>query len=370
MSADPLATPIGALTRHDVALDPVDSLSRAGHIFRENPGWQLPVVEDGRLVGVVTDVALARTLASGADWKEPVSSIMLPAVDTIEPTATGAEALRRLSDLGLSHLFVVNADGYYFGAVGVSDLMELPAEPPRPQLVGGMATPFGVYLTNGDLRAGASGFALVCTGFLLFVLFVLADYIGMGVASRVPQFADTPAGVFWLRNALPLVLFLLSFRLLPIAGIHAAEHMAVHAIERGEPLELEVVKRMPRVHPRCGTNIATGVSLFVGIHQIHWIPYEELRVMTAAIVALFGWRTIGSLVQKYITTRPPTDKHVLMGIRSAKELLDKYAVERGAYPGMGHRIWASGMLHAMAGSLIAGSIYAAIEYAFGRLTLQ
>lgn len=370
MAPDPLATPIGALTRPDVVLDPVDSLSRAGHFFRDNPGWQLPVVEEGRLVGIVTDVALARTLAAGASWKEPVRSIMLPALDTIEPQATGADALRRLSDLGLSHLFVVNAEGYYFGAIGVSDLMELPAEPPRPQLVGGMATPFGVYLTNGDLRAGASGFALVCTGFLLFALFVLSDYLGLAVSSLLPRFADTPAGEFWLRNAMPLVAFLVSFRQLPMAGIHAAEHMAVHAIERGEPLELDVVKRMPRIHPRCGTNIATGVSLFVGVHQVHWIPSEELRVTVAAIVALFFWRSLGSLVQKYVTTRPPTDRQVMMGIRSAQELLEKYAVQRGPAPSPGHRIVASGMLHAMAGSLLAGAIYGAIEYALGRLTLQ
>jgi uncharacterized protein YqhQ len=41
--------------------------------------------------------------------------------------------------------------------------------------------------------------------------------------------------------------------------------MVVHAIERGEPLVLEVVRRMPRVHPRCGTNLVAGIALFLGL---------------------------------------------------------------------------------------------------------
>ncbi len=35
--------------------------------------------------------------------------------------------------------------------------------------------------------------------------------------------------------------------------------MVVHAIEEGEDLTLEKVRPMPRVHPRCGTNL---VALF------------------------------------------------------------------------------------------------------------
>ncbi|MER3495923.1 MAG: hypothetical protein C4320_03425, partial [Armatimonadota bacterium] len=68
-------------------------------------------------------------------------------------------------------------------------------------------------------------------------------------------------------------MFVILFRLLPLAGTHAAEHMAVNALERGEPLDPEVVARMPRTHIRCGTNLAVGAGLFFGISETPWVPW-------------------------------------------------------------------------------------------------
>lgn len=365
MPNDPLAAPIGVLARPAIALSPVDSLARAAHAFRDTPSWQLPVVEDGRLVGVVTDVSLARVLADGADWTDPVQLISAPPTETISTHATGAEALRTLSESGLSSLFVMSPDGYFVGTIGIGDLYSLPEEEPRPALVGGMATPMGVYLTTGSLRAGASGWALSATGFLLFMLFVAASYVGDGLTALFPRFGHTDSGAFWFTQVAPLLVFLASFRMMPLAGIHAAEHKVVHAIERGEPLEPAIVRRMPRVHPRCGTNLATGMSLFVGVLQIKWIPYDELRVFAAALVTLLFWRPLGNLVQFLITTRPPTEKHIGMGIASAKELLAKYALERGKPPTVARRLLASGFLHAAAGSTAGGLVYAGILWATG-----
>ncbi|MBI4234274.1 MAG: DUF1385 domain-containing protein [Chloroflexi bacterium] len=38
-----------------------------------------------------------------------------------------------------------------------------------------------------------------------------------------------------------------------VFGYHGAEHMAVHAYEHGDPLEVERLARYPTAHPRCGT---------------------------------------------------------------------------------------------------------------------
>jgi uncharacterized protein YqhQ len=40
----------------------------------------------------------------------------------------------------------------------------------------------------------------------------------------------------------------------------------VHAIERGEPLLAESVRAMPRVHPRCGTNIVAAAFLATTVY--------------------------------------------------------------------------------------------------------
>jgi hypothetical protein len=169
----------------------------------------------------------------------------------------------------------------------------------------------------------------------------------------------------FVAEALPLLVFFGGMRLMPLAGIHAAEHKVVHAIERGEDLTPETVRRMPRIHPRCGTNIAVGATLFLGLGTTSWIASQELRLLFAAMATLMLWRPLGAVVQKYITTRPPTDRHIDMGIRSGKELLANYAKARTSVPSFGERLINSGLFHVIAGSLLAFLLLAGLNALFG-----
>jgi hypothetical protein len=150
----------------------------------------------------------------------------------------------------------------------------------------------------------------------------------------------------------------------PISAIHAAEHQVVHAIEREEPLELAIVRRMPRVHPRCGTNIAAGASIFLTVFTTEWIDATEVRLMAAALLTVIFWRRLGSLMQKYVTTKPAKDRYLAMGIQSGKELLARFGTGTSTAPTWPSRIWNSGILHVMAGS----SIMAGLAYGFQRLS--
>src|SRR5206468_2521132 len=121
----------------------------------------------------------------------------------------------------------------------------------------------------------------------------------------------------WALTAISTAIFAAAFRLLPLAGIHAAEHKVVHAIERGEELTRESVRRMPRVHPRCGTNFATGLSIFLAISLADKVITDNYyRVLLALLCTLIFWRPLGSLVQYWVTTKEPTDAQLDMGIRS------------------------------------------------------
>src|SRR5262249_31439746 len=156
--------------------------------------------------------------------------------------------------------------------------------PPRPHSVGGMATPWGVYLTDGTLQAGAGNLALAVGGVLMGLMLAIS-YMGVGLACWALQHtlhwplytlwnADSPAEMtlgnsgWYVLQALSLVLFLVFMRALPLAGYHAAEHQAVHAMERGEPLCAEIVRRMPRVHPRCGTNLMAAGLVFGTVYTV------------------------------------------------------------------------------------------------------
>lgn len=332
---------------------PEDSLNRAASELRRNGCDILPVALEGTFKGVVTEATLALALAEGADMNAPASSAAVTAT-TIAPYASGAEALRRLADEGLPALVVVDDKGQVMGLISASDLAPRRRVLPRPSMVGGMATPFGVYLTNGAVKGGAGGWALVATGALMFVLLYGAVFLvqyAMPAIMSLVMALGLPAN--WgdgLQGALGPMLFLLMMRMVPLSGIHGAEHQVVHALERGEELVPDVVRRMPRVHPRCGTNLAAGATIFMSIAFSEWTADENIRVIVALFATMLLWRKVGSLLQEFVTTRPATDKQVQSGITAATQLLENYAKAKIATPSVPQRLWNSGVLHVLAGS--------------------
>jgi uncharacterized protein YqhQ len=174
-----------------------------------------------------------------------------------------------------------------------------------------------------------------------------------------------PEIVAAVRDFGPPLLFLFSVRVLPVAGIHGAEHKVVHAIERGEPLELTAVRRMPRVHPRCGTNLAVGVSLFLTLATLQWTTSETLRALAAAFATLLLWKPLGNVVQFLITTSNPSDKQLSSAIRVGEQLIQRYQRFPHARAGVLRRLALSGLFHVVAGSLLAMGLLQAASLIFG-----
>jgi hypothetical protein len=336
---------------------PEDSLQRATLELRRNGGDLLPVAIDGALVGILTENSLAVAFAHGSDLRDPVSEAMRPAA-TVAPYASGAEALRKLTEPEVSALVVVDDHRQVLGVVAATDLVPRRRVLPRPAMVGGMATPFGVYLTNGVVSGGAGGLALVCTGAVMFFLLFAAQILVQYAMPAIVSLGLPPAWGDWAQSATTPVLFLVAMRIIPLSGTHAAEHQVVHAIERGEDLLPDVVRRMPRVHPRCGTNLAAAATIFLSIFLTEWIPYTEVRLLVAFFVTVTLWRRVGALLQEFVTTRPATDRQLASGIKAGTELLDRFARSRVTSPSAFQRIWNSGILHVVMGSsIMAGLVY-------------
>jgi hypothetical protein len=216
--------------------------------------------------------------------------------------------------------------------------------PPVPRL-GGMATPLGVYLTDGAVSGGAGFWGLFLTGLTLGCLAVIAVAVVHGALSlaaahgydlwawaasphRPPMVrALLPEALSWLPA--PLIFVLL--RLIPMSGIHAAEHQTVHCVERGLPLVPDVVRAQPRVHPRCGTNLVVGLSLFLviftGVFSATYASGQAvadaatLALIAAAVPTLILWRRIGGWLQQWFATRPATEGQITGAIRAAEEVL-------------------------------------------------
>jgi len=350
------ADPIGLRLMPVEPLFDVDSVARASRRLGEE-GWPgLPVMRDGHVIGVFTEASLRMALIRDVPNLAPIAGLVQPAPPCLPVTATGAEALRAFADAGVDWLIVTDPTGNPLGVLRAGDLYGRPRPVDRPRSVGGMATPFGVYLTSGTLGAGANFGALMATGALMFLSLFMAHVASIHVLDLRWFLTWSPSWREIALSTLTTLGFLLCLRLLPLAGTHAAEHMVVHAIEREEPLVPEVIARMPRVHPRCGTNLAAGAMIFLGISQSTVITDESLRFLAAVVLTLSFWRPLGSFLQTWFTTRTPNARQIANGIQAGEALLAAYARTPYVPSSIWRRLWNSGLAGVISGSLLASLV--------------
>jgi len=350
---------------------PQDTIGRAAEAFRVSGLAELPVVAGSRVCGMVTEALVLRALASGdpkAAIEQPVSTILSDRVVCINPYMSVGQVAEILGDRGLQVLPVVGEYGAYLGVVTRQDIAGALCLTMRPPAVAGLATPLGVYLTTGHLRAGVGDPGLFLAGVGLMMMYFVAFWAIFGAAYLLDKtnlfgpwslwtiLVSPPINVYnWmdaLRSVmlgLALPIFLILLRVLPTAGYHAAEHQVVHAIENGEPLKLENVRAMPRVHPRCGTNIFAGVLLFMVVRRI---LSDDIAMLVTVLVLVFGWRAIGGCLQYYVTTKPASSRQLESGISAGEGLLEKYRGNPAYRVTEWRRIWNTGMLQVLVGSAV------------------
>lgn len=363
----PPTTPVGALARSCQSLELGQSIQAAANAFASHAQSIVPVLNEGLVVGILTEKQLARAYLEEVSKTTPIDAYVLPAPLITGDTPIGQVA-SRISTTSSQGFIVVSTNGHLVGYVHASDLWRTEDSFEKPAMVGGMATPFGVYLTTGAIGAGVKWYALSATGAVLTMTLGISTFLAMRAQTYLESIAIAPKVADALTSGLQVLLFLGLMRFSPIAGIHAAEHMTVHAIERNEPLEPEVVARMPRVHARCGTNLAVAITLFLFFisNPLH-LPDElaELQGLIGAIFVLFFWRQIGGFVQYWFTTRKPSPKQIEYGIASGKELLKLYRENPTVAPSPKQRLLSSGMPFVLLGSMGLVLLVKAIGALFG-----
>jgi acetoin utilization protein AcuB len=122
------------MTRNPVTVTPRNAIRTAINLMREGGYRRLPVVDRGRLVGIITDRDLRRAANSPFVVREQwydnfildhieVGSCMTPNPMTIEPNASIAEAARLMRNHKIGGLPVV-AEGQLVGIVTETDLLD------------------------------------------------------------------------------------------------------------------------------------------------------------------------------------------------------------------------------------------------------
>ena len=325
---------------------------RLPDVFKSMEIDTLPVIDiKGRIVGIVSEYDLAKILP---EWSLEEESYMLNVkVEDIMTREVWAETKntnieKLFSSLHHMHkrvIPIVDEDGVYTDySITRNALVTYLTRRVKPRSIGGLATPLGVYMTDGVHQAGSKNLGLVLAGFALGTIAIAVQLISAFIFNYIKP-------PYFLLLCFQLAIFVLILRITPLAKYHAAEHQTIHAIEKGLPLTIESVKRQPRPHKRCGTNI---MILLVGIQIVLLLSIEASKINTFSqflflvigIVFVFSyWKQAGMWIQQYLTTAPASDKQIQNGIQAGEELLKMHKKDISPRPpGLLEKIWNMGLI--------------------------
>ena len=114
-----------AMTPNPTAVTPDTTAQEAARSLKTEDVGALPIVEEGRLVGVVTDRDLAvRVLAEGRGAETTVREIASKDVVTVDPQQSLEEAARLMAEHQVRRLPVVEEDGRLVGMLAQADVAQ------------------------------------------------------------------------------------------------------------------------------------------------------------------------------------------------------------------------------------------------------
>jgi CBS domain-containing protein len=112
-----------AMTAQVVTAKPTDTIQSVAQIMRDVDTGAVPVFEDGRVVGLVTDRDIAiRVVAEGGDLQGPISAVMSRDVQSCKETDTMADAAGQMASHQLRRLVVLNETGRLVGILSLGDV--------------------------------------------------------------------------------------------------------------------------------------------------------------------------------------------------------------------------------------------------------
>ena len=212
-------------------------------------------------------------------------------------------------------------------------------------------------IRSANIQASAEGLELGKGSVALMLGLTLA--LGVGVFFLLPLFIATfTAGSVdqdWVQHmveglvrvAIFLAYLALISRMPDIRRVfeyHGAEHMTIHALEAGDPLTTEAVRKYPTAHPRCGTEFLV-VVIILSIFAFSLVGRQAIEVMVVSrlllvpVIAAIGYEILrfgakyrgnpivkaimapGILVQM-ITTKRPSDDQIEVAIVSMEQALE------------------------------------------------
>ena len=99
------------------------SLKDVGRMMRDGDMGAVPIVDGGKLVGIVTDRDIVvRCIALGKDAETPIAEAMTTELFTVEPDDFVFEAVRLMGDKQVRRIPVVGDSGELAGIIAMADV--------------------------------------------------------------------------------------------------------------------------------------------------------------------------------------------------------------------------------------------------------
>ncbi len=99
------------------------TLQEVAALMREGDMGAIPVVEDGKLVGIVTDRDIVvRSIAEGKDASANIGETMTSEIFSVKPDDFVFEAIRLMGDKQIRRVPVVDDNGGLAGIIAIADI--------------------------------------------------------------------------------------------------------------------------------------------------------------------------------------------------------------------------------------------------------
>src|SRR5690349_7440189 len=99
------------------------TLREVAHMMRDGDMGSVPVVEDVRLIGIVTDRDIVvRCVAEGHDANTPISEAMTTEICSVKPNDFVFEAVRLMGEKQVRRVPVIDNDDRLVGIISMADV--------------------------------------------------------------------------------------------------------------------------------------------------------------------------------------------------------------------------------------------------------
>jgi CBS domain-containing protein len=110
------------MTANPATVSPEDTIQSAARLMRDEDTGAVPVVENGRVIGMVTDRDIVvRAVADGGQVNRPVRDVITTHLVSVTPDSSTGEAAELMSENQVRRLPVVE-NGALVGIVSLGDI--------------------------------------------------------------------------------------------------------------------------------------------------------------------------------------------------------------------------------------------------------